>query len=527
MSLDQYAGEWNSHFASHLLRRTSFSTKKSQINTAITDGLEATVSKILTLKSTTDLPINPYFTEDPDVAIGESWVEAPYYAGIPGFVAYRNRSLAGWVVKKMMEDSISIQEKMTLFWHNHFVVSDVNDARFIYRNYALMRNNALGDFKQLVKDVTIDPSMLRYLNGKENTKQAPNENYARELLELFTIGKGDIVGEGDYTTFTEHDVVEIAKVLTGWIDRGHNNPNGIPVGVEFVPNRHDTTTKTLSIRFDNAEITNQGEDEYKALIDIIFQQEEVSRNIVRDVYRWFVNTKITDEIETDIITPLGTILRDNDYVISSVLDVLLKSEHFYEECNIGTMIKSPMDFILNSFSLFDTDGFVADLEKQNTLWFGILQVSALLQQTVYNHPTVAGWKAYYQEPVFDKVWLNSVTLPLRSQVTAVLWAFGIQIAPGEFYKLEAFKVLDYVSDPSDINILVTEVANSIFPKNINTGQRDFLKNVVLGGLPDFEWNVEYTEYLANPDDENIKLAIENKLRLLFINMCYLPEYHLS
>ncbi len=527
MSINPYTGAWNANVAAHLLRRTSFSARKKQILQSVSDGLDQTVEKILSYKDPNDFPLNPYFENDPEVAVGETWVNAGFTNGVPGLNNYRNRSLGGWIVKKWLEDDISIQEKLTLFWHNHFVTADVNDARFIYRNYSMMRDNALGDFKQMVKDVTIDPSMLRYLNGRQNSKQAPNENYARELLELFTIGKGPVVGDGDYTNYTEDDVVAMAKVLTGWRDYGHFNPENPEIGSVFVPNRHDTTTKTLSHRFDNIEISDQGEEEYKVLIDIIFEKEEVSRFIVRKLYRWFLHYTIDDTIEEEVIEPLAKIFRENEYNIKPVLETFLRSEHFYQECYIGTMIKSPIDFIVNAFGLSDTNDNIDNLNRQYNLWFGILEGAAALQQSVYNHPNVAGWKAYYQEPVFYRIWLNSVTLPLRSQVNVILWQIGVNTGGNNLFKLDPFSLLDSISDPSDINVLIPELADYIFPKSLNAGQIDFLKEVILEGLPDFEWNVEYTEYIANPDDENLKLAIENKLRSLFLSMTTLPEYQLS
>lgn len=102
---------------------------------------------------------------------------------------------------------------MTLFWHNHFVTAETNDPRLEYKYITTIRKNSLGNFKTLTKEITIDPAMLLYLNGNQNTSRAPNENYARELLELFTLGKGELAGPGDYTTFTEVDVAAIAKVL--------------------------------------------------------------------------------------------------------------------------------------------------------------------------------------------------------------------------------------------------------------------------------------------------------------------------
>jgi uncharacterized protein (DUF1800 family) len=159
--------------------------------------------------------------------------------------------------------------------------------------------------------------MLLYLSGSQNTNAAPNENYSRELLELFTIGKGDAVGNGDYSNYTEDDVIEMAKVLTGWRVRGLNNPDS---QVSFFANgKHTSGTKNLSHRFNNATISENGDHEYKDLIDLIFEQEECSKFITRKLYRWFVNSEITDEIETNIILPLAEIIRNNEYDISQAL----------------------------------------------------------------------------------------------------------------------------------------------------------------------------------------------------------------
>ena len=155
--------------------------------------------------------------------------------------------------------------------------------------------------------------MLLYLNGNENTKEAPNENYARELLELFTIGKGEVAGPGDYTTFTEQDVQSMARVLTGW------TINLLAIGTKlesiFLAPRHDTGSKQLSSRFNDEIIENAGDQEYSNLIDVIFEQDEVSKFICRKIYRYFINHEIDDEIEANIIEPMAQIIRDDNYEV--------------------------------------------------------------------------------------------------------------------------------------------------------------------------------------------------------------------
>ena len=126
--------------------------------------------------------------------------------------------------------------------------SIVREGSYLYQYLTTLRGHALGNFKELVKMMTVDGAMLRYLNGNTNTRNRPNENYARELLELFTLGRGDLAGPGDYTTYTEDDVIEIAKVLTGWRDFGYKSSDPeIPQEVAFVRARHNRGAKQLSL----------------------------------------------------------------------------------------------------------------------------------------------------------------------------------------------------------------------------------------------------------------------------------------
>jgi uncharacterized protein (DUF1800 family) len=243
----------------------------------------------------------------------------------------------------MHYSEISIREKLTLFWHNHFVVGDSTIAHREYLYYTLLRSFALGNFRELTKEITIDTSMLFYLSGAENTDDAPNENYSRELLELFTVGKGQLDSPGDYTNFTEVDVIEMAKVLTGWGVPPINNANTLTA--QFSNNNHAQGDKQLSHRFNNAVIVENGEQEFRDLIEVIFQQDECSRFIMRKLYRWFVHYDITEDIEVNVIEPLAAILRDHNYEIAPALKILLKSEHFFE--STACMIKNPMDLIMS------------------------------------------------------------------------------------------------------------------------------------------------------------------------------------
>ena len=183
--LEPFAGEWTFEQAAHLLRRATFGPSVDHIKEAVANGLDATIEQLFADLDLPAPPINFDEEEDPHVPIGQTWITAPYNDN-KNVKPYRWRSFRAWIVMNIVEEGISIREKMTLFWHNHFAVNNVNDPRFIYRYFNLLRSNAWGNFKDLVKDMTIEPAMLRFLNGNQNTESAPNENYARELLELFT-----------------------------------------------------------------------------------------------------------------------------------------------------------------------------------------------------------------------------------------------------------------------------------------------------------------------------------------------------
>lgn len=222
--LDPYLGSWTATQARHLLRRTTFGPSIQMVNTATTQGLNNTIDELFNPLPMPNPPVKtiPDGTganrlDDPGALYGQTWVNAAPFPNINPpmlrnrVLRSRSKSLYSWTVLQMHYSNISIREKLSLFWHNHFVVADGTIAHREYFYYKLLRSLALGNFKTLTKEITIDTGMLLYLSGSENTNTAPNENYSRELLELFTIGKGQLVAPGDYTNFTENDVIAMAK----------------------------------------------------------------------------------------------------------------------------------------------------------------------------------------------------------------------------------------------------------------------------------------------------------------------------
>jgi uncharacterized protein (DUF1800 family) len=537
--LDTFSGNLTSKEARHLLKRTSFGVTETMVSEAVNLGLESTIEKLFKEKSLPEPPLK-YVLDgsesgealDPSANYGETWIngdtlpiEDANTSARNIILRYRTRSLYGWSFLQMQNAEISIIEKMTLFWHNHFVSINSNPhLEYYYMN--LLRSNSLGNFKELTKQITVNPNMLRFLSGNDNFNTAPNENYSRELLELFAIGKGDAVTSGDYTNYTENDVVEVAKILTGWRTRGLSNAEAL--NSYFQSNKHSTGDKNLSHRFNNAVISENGENEYKDIIDKIFEQDECSRFIIRQLYIWFVNSEITAEIETNIIEPLSKIIRDNNYDIAPALKKLFLSEHFFE--SVFCMIKSPLDLMLSATKSLMLSAPTTSVKEEYEFGYIIYLACSDIGQSVFNHPDVAGWKAYYQAPLFYKSWVNSYSLPKRLDYCRILITGGDLIIDEKKYTVPplvpVLELTASITNAQDPNILVSELANQLFNYEITKEQITNLKDILIPGLPDFEWTVEYSDYLSNPTDTAMLLSVDKKLRNLISVMVQMSEFQI-
>jgi len=528
--LTPYTGPWTFEQAAHLLRRTTFGPSGEQIQNAVNIGIEATIAELLADRPLPDPPVNFVFDgrNADNVPIGETWIRSPRVFTSDG-LRVRLDSFEGWTLDVWLDDTLSIREKMVLFWHNHFVITllIVRDPRIMYDYITLLRKNALGNFRDLAKAITINPGMLIYLNGNLNTKEAPNENYARELLELFTVGKGDLAGEGDYTTFTEQDVQAIARVLTGWREQETMiSPTEEIVESVFDTENHDTGTKQLSARFNNAVIENAGEEEYANLIDVIFQSPAAATHICRKLYQWFVYYKIDEQTEIEVIEPMAQLLRDNDYHILPVVEALLKSEHFYDVLNMGPMIKHPIDFTFSAIKPFPIQ--IPEVrEDRYMLALRLFNWQNRMQMEMYNPPEVAGWKAWYQTPSFYRSWINPISLPERQQLTNKLSDDGLDIGDGTTIQIDVLAFAESLDNATDPNLLIENIAKIIFPRPLLPSQIEQLKELLIPGLPDFEWTVEYGQYLENPDNTELAMAVERKLRELLKAMMRMAEFYLS
>ena len=401
--------------------------------------------------------------DDLGVAMGQTWVNDPNMASHPdvrgAINSRRSDSLKKWWAGLIINQQRSIQEKMVLFWHHHFSIQqqEVENAQFLYRHHNLLRTNALGSFKTLVREVTIDPAMLIHLNGYLNSKQAPDENYAREMQELFAIGKGDD------SLYTEDDVIAAARVLTGW------RINDDPLNSYFDSGAHDMGSKTFSAFYNNTTISgsSNGTQELDALVNMIFNTTEAARFICRKLYKWFVYYEIDDTVETDVIVPMAAILQSNNYDVKPALSALLKSEHFFDTINQACYIKSPFDIIVGTLREFNVS-FPAYTDYTNgyPLFNSIYQNAADMQQQLFQPPDVAGWPSYYQEPMHYELWVNSNSLPKRADFTDGLVNDAV-------IDVRAFAT--YSSNPADPDQLINDVTALILRYPLSTNSKNYVK----------------------------------------------------
>ncbi|MCX6148836.1 MAG: DUF1800 domain-containing protein [Candidatus Kapabacteria bacterium] len=466
-----------------------------------------------------DPPVN-VDSKDTSVPIGQTWINTPITPG--NSEQPRINGLKAWWSGLILNQDFSLREKMTLFWHNHFSTeTDVaRDSRFLYQHHSLIRKNCLGNFKQLVKDMTIDGTMLFYLSGSTNTVGAPNENYGREVLELFTVGKGPLIAPGDYTTYTENDVKAAAQVCTGWsINRGTNK-------VTFTAKNHDTSTKTFSSAFGNKQIKNNNEKEYLDLIDLIFDQVETSKYICRKLYRWFVYYNIDASVETNMIIPMAKILRDNNFEIKPVLKALFSSAHFYDDQLNGSQVKNPIDFINSIFKSFEVK-FPSPTPIPATLvvdtYYALYNYYAVfgigLDLNLGDPPNVAGWGAYYQIPSFYHIWLSAVTMTNRIKITDAMSTVGVK-------RQNFLSFVSKFAKPEEASGVIDEASEFILPAPITQIQKEFLLNAFMGGLPADAWAMEWDNHIKNPNDANTILGLNSKLSNLFRAMLSMAEFQL-
>lgn len=546
--------------ATHLLRRTTVGPTKEEIDSFTGKSVGEVLSTLLT---TYDSPLSPPI--DPET--GLDWV-SPRPTDANSDNNDLENFLMSWWMEQMRTNGANIMERMVFFFHTHFTTkrSKVRNSVSLYHQIALFRFYALGNFKELSRKICTDNAMIVFLDGRSNVLGSPQENFGRELLELFTIGKAEQIGPEDYTTYTETDVQEAAKVLSGYdIDNtfGNIDPDTmIPRGIiktnsDILPQdpagratRHDETVKTFNGYLGNGGTTIQpanligGETadiqsvygELDELIDMVFAREDTAKFICREFYRFFVHYCITDQIENDIIVPLAATFRNNNYEIKPVLEQLFSSQHFYDADNSintddtrGALIKSPLELSLGTLRSLEVDlGDVTNLERFYSIYtdniIPILQNQGLV---LYEPFEVAGYEAYHQFPEYNRHWITASNLGYRYQfIVNLLEGFTDKDDNPLGVKIDVLKFVDdpgCVSDPTLPNDIVDFFVDLLFTHPVRNERYEYFRDqVLLDTLSIRNWENEWNMFKSSGDDMAVRVQIEALVR----EMVQSPEYQL-
>lgn len=545
--LKLYTGPWRAWEASHLLRRLSYGVQKTDVDMVLKMSPADAVTKLLSFSAPTlpsPEPLNFYAQTLPDtggVAFGKSWTKnnlSGKNAKDGNVNNYRLMSQIAWSWGLCLDKTTNLREKMTNFWY-HFIPVKFNDLNSSVPNGAvlindymhLLRSNAAGNFKTLIKSISKSPAMLVYLGNQLSIAAAPNENFARELMELFVLGK---VPDQKYT---EADVKAAAKVFSGW--RALNFAGKYPTMSSFNSAYHNQDDKAFSEFFGNTIIKNQlnakGADEFDAFFEMLFKYQGITaaKYICRRLYRFFIYYDIDINTEKNIIEPLAASLIAHQWEIKPILLQLFSSEHFFDMANRGVMIKSPVDFIAGTFKTLNINTTLSVsggyLAKQYRIWNYMQDYAySQLDQGLGQVPNVSGWKAYYQHPVYYQNWINSFTIQRRSAFLSSLingltvnsTDIKLALEPVSFTK--QFPV-EIAADPDQ---LINTLIMYLLPVDLNDGYKQLLKENLLDGQQNTYWTSAWNNYIMNPNDKETYGIVKTRLTSLFSAMLQLAEFQL-
>jgi uncharacterized protein (DUF1800 family) len=591
MPLPSITGPLGYKRASHLLHRASFGPTKQQIDSFATLSAGQAITQLFQQP----LP-DPALPIDPET--GSEWVLTGTTDSNSGDSELQEY-FKGWLVGQMLSMGVppvnslafSTREKLVFFLHTVFttIQAKVDNSRSLYFQNQLFRKFAFdktlsADYtiKELTKKISVDNAMLRLLDGNLNVNGSVNENYGRELLELFTIGRGlegtlpPVTVPGDYFNFTEQDVRAAAKVLSGWeLDPTFSTqdtmvdldlagtvklPRGKVRGSVTNANAHDNSSKQFSDRFNNATIlpdplllsgSNATEasalDEISQLIELIYSKPETARNFCRRVYRFFVYHEISQSIDDTIIAEMANTFVNNGYKLQPVLEDLFQSQHFYDAAageqddNFGGIIKSPLDLMIGTIRFFgiplpdpisSPDSFY---EKTGEL----IRDLESMGMHFYQPFDVAGYDAYHQYPIYHRSWISTNFLTRRYEFIRKLVSEN-QMMMGSLKIDVVMFVKNNLSDAlaSDARSLIIELAKYLLPLSDNltfdpalddnsglTAERlnyfltAFLKSPQIDADPEGAWSFRWINLTEME-------VVRGQLQNLFNAMLQSPEYQL-
>ncbi len=433
---------WNTVKINHVFRRLSFGAIQAVIDGVLSSNPDDFINDLV--DTAVNLPVTP----------------APFWAyySVDDYTDYQTENtqyINSWRIQAG-NDIIDngFRDRLSFFWMNHFVteLGVYGHAPYMYQYYNVLQTHALGNFREFTRAIGINSAMLLYLNGYENTNNNPNENYARELYELFTLGEGN--------GYTQNDIVETSRALTGynhWVDPGDV--------IYFDSSTFDSGVKTIF-----GQTGNWGYDD---VIDILFQERtsEIATYICTKIYKFFVSPSVDALIESMIIQPLAQTLIDNDFEMVPVFKQLFKSEHFFNERALGVVIKSPYDMMFN-FSK-ETDFFY-----DNSIMNAFIYYGALMGQEMFDPPDVAGWQR-------DESWINTSTLTGRWTLLELYLTYLLD--NGYEFSLVDF-ARELSNDSIDPYYITQVVINRLMSKELHTlADYDIATDI-------FKWDIPQNYY---------------------------------
>jgi len=407
---------WNATRVAHLYKRLGFGATYDEIQAGLGLTPSDLVDNLIDAARNAPLPVPPAWY---------NWNVNNY----TDFLAERVEQLKEWYFQWLSDMlNTGVREKVALFWHNHFVTrfEDYMCPSYMYEYHKLLQIHAFGNFKTFLKEIGKTPAMLVFLDGRLNRKNKPNENYARELFELFTLG----VNNG----YTQHDITEAARALTGWTDVS------VECGaIDFNPVTFDNTDKTVFGKTANYT--------FDSLHDLIFQERpmEVSQFIASKIYTHFVHS-IPNQT---IIDGLAQTFRNNNFELEPVFKQLFKSEHFYEDEIISVNIKSPVEYLLM-------------LPKEGNLPYdmNILQLAGYLTvdmgQQLFSPIDVSGWNG-------NRSWINSTAITTRWSALSLYLDYVVSTLDKEKFRELAVKV---AGSSNDVALVARKITDHFIPKGL-------------------------------------------------------------
>ena len=373
-----------------------------------------------------------------------------------------------WINRMSTTDAV-LQEKMTLFWNNHFACR-TNKASFAQQLNNIQRANALGSFKTMLFQVAESPAMLQFLNNQQNLKGHPNENFAREVMELFTVGRGN---------YTEQDVKESARAFTGY---GFNKTG------EFLvrPFVHDTGPKTFMGKTGNF----TGED----ILNMLLERKETAHFISNKLYKYLVN----ETPDATHVNAMADVFYNANYEIKPLLEFVFNADWFYDDKNTGNLVKAPVEFLVGL-----NRQFYITYQRPEVL----LQFQRVLGQVLFYPPNVAGWPG-------GRNWIDSSSLMYRLKIPSTILNGGLIDFTGK-------------ADPEDEAFITTERNKQQFVNTNVQASPDWDK--FLSSIPKGTSNTAIAQFMLEPKLNNTLLNKINNItdmKALVIELASTPEYQL-